>query len=110
MVQPMRPDELTLDFAPRRADGVHAVEVEGEMVVYEPRTGQMHKLNAVATVLWNSFDGTTTLAELSDDLASIYPEQGLDRLREDVLRYACQLGEAGVLGNVRSDDAEPSDG
>jgi PqqD family protein of HPr-rel-A system len=57
---------------PRARDDVERVVVDGEAVVYDPVTGDVHHLNATATVVWQCCDGTGTVDALVDDLAATY--------------------------------------
>lgn len=99
MTDPVRTDEITLDLVPRPRGDLSSVEVDGEAVVYTPRGG-VHRLDRLATVLWRCFDGTTSLRELADDLADVFADEHLARLRGDLLVYARDLGRAGLLDGV----------
>jgi hypothetical protein len=89
----MRPD---LDFAPRPRPDLICVELDGEAVVYERDGGTMYRLSALATTLWDCFDGITTLRELAADLASAVPESA-DSLIEQLLAFAEELSRQGLL-------------
>lgn len=93
------PEAITLDYSPRRREDVVGVELDGELVLYHPTQVDLHKLNGVATVLWNSFDGSVTLRELSEDLQAVIEGAG-DEVAKDVLCYARQLGSCGLLAGV----------
>lgn len=93
------PDEIGLAYAPRRRDDVTSVELDGEAVLYAG-SGAMHKLDALATMLWHCFDGSVTLDELVDDLDGIYADTGRDRIAADVLACVRELGRQGLLDGV----------
>lgn len=49
---------------PRRRAGLATVELDGELVVYDPGAGALHVLNASAALVWDHCDGTTLLDDL----------------------------------------------
>lgn len=55
--------------AKRRADEVAAVELDGEIVLYDERTQTVHHLNPQATIVWKLCDGSSTVDELACALA-----------------------------------------
>lgn len=98
------PDDIGLGFAPRRKPSITSVELDGEAVLYAPGAG-MHKLDRIATVLWNCLDGSVTVGELVEDLDGVYPDADADRIAADVLACVRQLGQQGLLAGVTP--AEP---
>jgi PqqD family protein of HPr-rel-A system len=48
------------------------VELDGEAVVYDERTGDLHHLNPTATLVFGLCDGTATGRELAQDIAAAY--------------------------------------
>jgi PqqD family protein of HPr-rel-A system len=50
------------------------VELDGEAVVYDERTGDLHHLNPTATLVFGLCDGTATGRELARDIAAAYGE------------------------------------
>lgn len=97
-------EDIGPDFAPRRRPDVASVEMDGEAVLYAGSAG-MHKLDRVATVLWNCFDGSVTVRELVADLDDVYPDADRSRIEADVLACVRQLGRQGLLAGVAA--AEP---
>lgn len=47
-------------------------ELDGETILYDPRSGQVHQLNASATLIWALCDGTRPIAAISDAVAATY--------------------------------------
>jgi hypothetical protein len=43
-------------------------EVEGETVVLNPKTGEVHQLNAVASCIWRSMEQATDIDRLVEQL------------------------------------------
>ncbi len=84
-------DQIDAGFAPRLRTGVAATDVDGETLVLDQESGATMLLEGTAVVVWKCLDGTSTIGEISADLAEAYsapPEQVL----EDVLRLVRQLG------------------
>lgn len=88
-------DTIGPDCAPARRDDLTSVELDGEMVVYAH--GTLHKLDSVATMLWNSFDGATTLDVLADELAAIYSATDRTTILDDMTRCVGELERRGLL-------------
>jgi thiol-disulfide isomerase/thioredoxin len=88
---------------PARASQTSYVELDDEFVVAVERPDAQrfdaHWLDRTAAVVWSSFDGTTPLRQLIDDLAVAF---GADRqvVRDDVLQLTRTLGRAGLLEGV----------
>jgi PqqD family protein of HPr-rel-A system len=57
---------------PRVRDELTVVELDGEAVVYDERTGDLHHLNPTATLVFGLCDGTATGRELAVDIADAY--------------------------------------
>lgn len=91
-----RADALGLDSTPRRREDVTCVELEGETVVYAGAARTVHKLDPVGTAIWNCLDGTATLRQIADELASAFEGDG-ERIAADVVAYANDLDHEGLL-------------
>jgi hypothetical protein len=57
---------------PARRAGLLAREVDGEVVILDRETGDVHRLNATASFIWNQCDGKTTAAEIAARLAATF--------------------------------------
>jgi len=70
----------------RRAS-VHAVELDGEAVVYDSPSGRLHVLNPSATLVWKCLDGAVTGAELAIELSEAFEvdREAMERQIADVL-------------------------
>lgn len=98
------PDDLHDGVSPRRRADVTSVELDGESVLYSGEV--IHRLDAIATVLWNCLDGTVTIGELVDDLVAVYPDTAPDEVRSGVYDCIRTLGRDGLLANVRAEAGE----
>jgi PqqD family protein of HPr-rel-A system len=57
---------------PRVRHDLTIVELDGEAVVYDEASGDLHHLNSTATVVLGLCDGTVTGRELASDVAEAY--------------------------------------
>jgi hypothetical protein len=97
---PRSPDELDERFVPRLRDGVVAVPVAEEAVLYEEDTGDLHRLDEVATIVVGRFDGSTSVGRAVDELVAAF---GAPRevVGVDVLALVRELGQKGLLDGVQ---------
>jgi len=58
--------------APRRRDDLTVAEIDGETVIYDPRDATVHHLNSSATIVWSCCDGTSSVADIIDDIAQAF--------------------------------------
>lgn len=93
------PDAITLDSVPRRRTDLTGVELEGELVLYSPDGGVLHKLDPIATVLWHCLDGRVPLRDLVADVSEVFG-LSLERATTDVVGYVRELGGLGLLDGV----------
>ena len=87
--------DIGLDSAPHRREDATSVELDGELVVYAPDHGTVHKLDAIATALWHCLDGQVTLRELAGELAEAFATDR-DRIEDDLVRYTGELVACGL--------------
>jgi hypothetical protein len=103
------PDDIGPSFAPRAADHVAAVELDGEAVLYDEQRQTVHLLSPSATVLWNCFDGTGTIDEIATDIAEVFAAD-VAAIRDDALGVARGLGRQNLLDGVIPDpEVEPAE-
>ena len=101
-------DEIDLAFVPVRRADVTAVELDGEAVVLAEGLGGAHFLDELATLVWNTFDGSSSLDELAVDFAAVF---GADPevVRKDIVTLTQGIGSAGLLVGVSYEPpVEPS--
>jgi PqqD family protein of HPr-rel-A system len=82
----------------READ-VTVVELDGEAVVYDRRSGVLHHLNPGASLVYRVCDGTSTIAELAADIA--------DAVGQPVARIEPEV-RAAIRGLRKADLLEPT--
>jgi len=79
-----------------RRSGLTTVELDGEAVIYDDSSGELHHLNPTATIVFGLLDGTATIRELSSDIAKAFgmpPEEIEPQLRSLLRRFR----KAGLL-------------
>jgi PqqD family protein of HPr-rel-A system len=81
---------------PKVRDDLTVVELDGEGVIYDEDTGELHHLNQTAALVFSLLDGTGTIKELALDLSSAYGQEPKDI--EDQLRPLIRgFKQAGLL-------------
>lgn len=57
---------------PTRAPDVAWVLVDGEVVAFEPQGPAVYLLSSTGGLIWQCFDGTTSVSDLATDLAEVF--------------------------------------
>jgi len=96
------PATLTRSGPTRRRD-LTVYELDGEALIFDPRTSDTHRLNATAWFIWRKCDGRRDASTIADALTSNY-EVDVDAAREHVARI---LGEFQTHGLVTIDHDRP---
>jgi hypothetical protein len=71
------------------------VEIDGELIVWDPTANRVHRLDRVASLLWEHLDGTP-LGELCLDVSEAFGVP-TDQALNGLLQLAEQLQTAGLL-------------
>jgi hypothetical protein len=102
MPDPVAADSIDGAFAPARGAHVHTVVLDGEGVLLDEQENRLHLLNVTAALLWQLYDGATTLDELATDLSD---ELGGDRVAilADLVAITRRLGSEGLLADVAAE-------
>jgi PqqD family protein of HPr-rel-A system len=87
---------VTAPSRPRIRENLHVVELDGEAVVYDERTGDLHHLNAVASLVLDLCDGTSTVHDVAGDVASVVQDAPPD-IERHVRACIRQLRAVGLL-------------
>lgn len=75
---------------PKTSEELAVVELDGEAVIYDPRTGDLHHLNPTATIVFSLCDGTATVREMSQELSGAFgiaPEEIESQVRSLLRRF-----------------------
>jgi len=81
---------------PRVRDDIAVVEIDGELVVYDERNGELHHLNPSASVVFQLLDGTATMRELADEIARTV-DASPERVEAEIRSVQRYLRRAGLL-------------
>lgn len=71
-------------------------EIDGESVVYDEASGQVHHLNNTATIVFTLLDGSASIGEIAADIAEA-AELPLNEIQFQVHRLVEEFHTAGLL-------------
>ena len=91
----MEPEHMSPRM-PKVKDGVTAIEIEGEAVLYDSEEIELHHLNPTATIVFGLCDGTGTVAELAADIAEAFGVP-LDQVEREVGSLVETFDQIGIL-------------
>jgi PqqD family protein of HPr-rel-A system len=57
---------------PKTRDDLTVVVLDGEAVIYDDASGDVHHLNPTATIIFQLLDGSGTVEELAADIAAAF--------------------------------------
>jgi PqqD family protein of HPr-rel-A system len=63
---------MPADRPKARTEGLTKVELDGEAVIYDSVSGELHHLNRTATLVFAMCDGSSSVKELSAEIASAF--------------------------------------
>jgi hypothetical protein len=96
---PLPIDAIDAAFTAIARGDIVAVDIDGEIVLYDDVRGVLHRLNPTASALWQCLDGTGTLGEIAADMADVFQVDD-DQVLADVLAAAHEFGRQGLLLGV----------
>lgn len=86
---------------PRRRPQIAWVQLDGEAVLYDEESGDVHVLNPTGAIVWECLDGSITVAEVVGDLEAAYGDT-TGTIRRDVMQLVTTLADAGLLVHTES--------
>lgn len=92
--------------AERRPD-VEAVDVDGELVLWDPIGRIVHRLDPVGSLLWPFLDGSATVAELAADVSEVW-DVSLEQAGSALDALIDQLRDARLLRDAVEPSTVPS--
>ena len=75
------------------------VELDGEAVIYDEDSTDLHLLNPTATVVFGMCDGTSTMQEISAEIADVF-DVPVDQVEPEVRTLVRRLRRAKLLAYV----------
>jgi PqqD family protein of HPr-rel-A system len=101
---------MTAPIRPRAREDLATVELDGEVVIYDEASGDLHHLNPTATLVFSLCDGTATVAELSRDIGEVFevPTEEVERQVRSLLRsFRTQRLLVSATANGNGEGARP---
>ena len=94
------PLEPSAVLARRPAPHVEWIEIEGETIAWNADTAELHRLDPIATLVFQLCDGAAPLRETVTDLAGAFgqPPAAVER---DVMAFATKMRDDGLLEVAR---------
>jgi len=96
--------EPTLDFCPAPASDVESCELDGARLVW--RGPILHRLDCVGGLVWQCFDGKTTIGDICRILAEEFTATEAE-VQRDVAALCAELLDEGLLAGGSSTMPEP---
>lgn len=81
---------------PARRSDVEWVELDGEAVLYDPRSQTLHQLNAGAAAVWAALDGSTTTSQITHLIEGAY-QGAKDAIARDVAAVIRRFRRSNLL-------------
>jgi PqqD family protein of HPr-rel-A system len=81
---------------PRRREDLQVEGLDGEAVLYDPRSGAVHRFNATTVFVWKACDGSCSANDIATSMVEHY-SVGADEALEVVHQVIAQLNEKGLL-------------
>lgn len=81
---------------PRRREGLHVREIDGETVILDLENERMHNLNVTAAFIFEEIDGSRTEKEIWEELASSF-EIPLETAERDTRALLLQFRGLGLI-------------
>ena len=96
------------ESTPAPSPGVRAESCDGGAVLYDEANARLHVLDPFAALLWECFDGTSSLDDIAADVAEAFD---IDRTetRERVFGLTGELAGRGLLLGVAPSPSEPEE-
>jgi hypothetical protein len=87
------------DWAPRSRSDLSSVELDGEAVILDGSSGELHHLNQSATLVLSLCDGSRTVGTIAGELSELFG-MPTDVMIIELRRALTSLGEADLLDAV----------
>ena len=100
MTNPVRPlDPRSL----RRNPSIEEAPLQGELMLFNPSTGQFFVMNRTMATAWRQCDGKNSIAAMAEEIAESF--EGVDRRQAefDVTRAVEELFNLGLLVDTPSE-------
>lgn len=82
--------------APASSSEARTLQFDGETLIYHLRTGEVHRLDRLGSLIWQFLDGQTAVDELVADLAEAF-EADPETIRSHVDELLAKMGQTSLL-------------
>ncbi len=89
--------------SPRRVGRVVQHEIDGEIVLYDPKRNRVHTLNPTAAVVWQLCDGSRAADQLAEDMAILY-DKDLSVIKQDLSQVLKEFEKSHLLRHGTQED------
>lgn len=87
--------DRTLKLA--HADGVTVSEMEGDLFLVKPDSGEIYHLDAMAAAIWNATDAPVSREELRELFVEAFPDQDAGTIKADLEQALSPLLDSSLL-------------
>ncbi|MBU0718409.1 MAG: HPr-rel-A system PqqD family peptide chaperone [Planctomycetes bacterium] len=89
--------------------GLTVHELDGEALVYDPASGNTHRLNGSALFIWQQCDGYRNTCQVASRLTDVYdvsPEQALQHVERAFAEFE-ERDLVAAAGGTEGEDSSP---
>lgn len=80
-----------------RAGGVTVSEMEGDLFLVKPESGEIYHLDPMAAAIWNAAEAGVSRRDLLVLFQEAFPDEPAERLSQDIGEAVTPLLEAALL-------------
>ena len=81
---------------PKKREDLLVRDVEEELLIYDPRSGDTSLLNGTAAAIFDMCDGYTPVSVMTEEVLAVLPADP-ETVRDDVQRIIRDLAEKGLI-------------
>jgi hypothetical protein len=85
--------------APSRIQGVEEAPLQGELMLYDPKTGRFFVLNRTMAFVWSRCDGTRSVSDIAGELLVAFAGVDAARGQADVDQALAELRTQGLIAD-----------
>ena len=93
----MTQSQINLDQIYTKKSDLVWREVDEEVVIVSPDSGDVRALNLIGSRIWVNLDGKQSLELILKQLVNDFPSVSTDRLQQDLLQFIASLNERHMI-------------
>lgn len=86
---------------PKIREDLTTVELDGEIVIYDERTDDIHHMNPTASVVFSLCDGSSSVKEMAAEIAEAFG-MAEEEVEKDIRLLLREFRKAGLLAERRA--------